>query len=171
MDKESLLHFTDVDGKIKSICADFRPLVEKAETVSDLIRLYKREPSWAMSVHYPAFEIMQEMFKNSEARRNGVYVDWCVNMICDDQIYAFNKCSGKVRVQFNPRKACFPILYMGLDCDMDILIDGTYAEINIYDGGKLRISTVNKGKVTVYKYCDAEITFTDTERVIIRDKR
>lgn len=170
MDNKCLLYFTDTDGKVKHICPDFLPKVEGAKTISDLIRLYKREPSWALSVHYPSFEVMQSMFKNWETRRNGVYVDWTVDTLCDDQIYIFNKCRGRIRVEFNPRKACFPILYMGLGCEMDVHIDGTYCEINIYDGGTLNITTAHKGKVVVYNYGYAEIRYSDTKNVIIRDK-
>lgn len=171
MNNAKLLHFTDSDGTRKTICKRFYQKVLDCDSISRLVAYYKQEPSWALSVHYPDFEIMKEMFDNSETRRCGVYVDHDVNAICDDQIYIFNKCRGHVTVKFDPQKACFPVLYMGLGCDMDIHVDGTYAEINIYDGGRLNITTANKGKVVVYKYSDADIIFTDSERVIIRDKR
>lgn len=171
MNVDSLLHYIDEDGSQKVICRDYLPRVLSAETLTDLIRLYKAEPSWALSVHYPAYEIMKEMFDNAECRRNGVFVDQDLDKICDDQVYVFNKCRGKIKVIFNPNKACFPILYMGLGCEIDVHVDGTYSEINVYDGGKLNITTSNKGKVVVYKYCGVEISFTDPTRVIIRDKR
>ena len=166
-----LLHFTDETGKRKTICPSFYNKVLSAKSIADLISLYKKEPSWALSVRYPSFDIMKERFDNSETRRCGVFVDHNVDTVCDDQIYIFNKCRGKASVRFNPSKACFHILYMGLGCDMDVHVDGTYCEINIYDGGRLNITTANKGKVVVYKYSDAEIVFTDPQRVIIRDKR
>ena len=171
MNNTQLLHFTDEAGNRKPICAAFYHKVDAAKRISELVALYKKEPSWALSVHYPSFEIMKERFDNSETRRCGVYVDHDVGTICDDQIYIFNKCRGKAVVKFDPMKACFPVLYMGLGCDMNIHVDGTYCEINIYDGGRLNITTARKGKVVVYKYADANIVFTDPERVIIRDKR
>lgn len=171
MDKESLLYYTDADGVKKSICRGFAPKVLKSETITDLVSLYKKEPSWALSVHYPPFEVMKDMFDNTETRRCGVYVDRAVDLICDDQMYIFNKCRGRIIARFDPTKACFPILYMGLGCDMEVHVDGTYCEINVYDGGTLNITTANKGKVVVYKYSDVDIVFTDPVRVIIRDKR
>lgn len=171
IDTSKLLSFRDTDGRVKSICDSFIRKVKSAKTIQELVSFYKKEPSWALSVHYPSYDIMKDMFDNSETRRNGVYVDHNVDIVCDDQLYVFNKCQGKLAVRFNPVKACFPILYMGLGCDMEVNVDGTYSEINIYDGGRLNIKTINKGKVVVYKYCDADIVFTDPERVIIRDKR
>lgn len=168
---DKLLKFRDTDGRVKYICDSFIRKVQSASTISELVSFYKKEPSWAMSVHYPSFEIMKEMFDNSETRRNGVYVDHIVDIVCDDQIYMFNKCQGHLHVRFNPTKACFPILYMGLGCNMDVHVDGTYCEINVYDGGQLNITTANRCKVVVYKYSDVQLAFTDKEHVIIRDKR
>lgn len=171
VNKNDLMYFTDEDGVKKHICASFSQKVYKASSISELVKLYKKEPSWALSVKYPSLDIMKKYFDTPEVMRNGVYVDRDVDMMCDDEVYIFNKCRGRITLTFNPDKACFPVIYIGLDSDLEIVVDGIYSEINVYDNAKVYVRSKGRGKAKIYKYGDSDITMANNIYLTLTDKR
>lgn len=162
------MHFTE-NGETKHICEEYTSRVKEANSIAELVKLYKAEPSWAMSVHYPSYEVMREFFDNEEARDEGAFVGADVDMVCDNSVYMFNKCSGKVEVTFD--KGTFPVLYIGLGSNMIVFVKSPYAEINVYDDSNVEVRTVGSGQCRVFRYGGGEIKTKRGEKATIIDKR
>lgn len=165
--KDILMYYTE-NGDRKHICADFAPLVRGAKSISELVKLYKREPSWAMSVHYPSHDVMKKYFNNVEAREEDVYVDRRDKFVANREVAMFNNCHGTVSVTFD--LLCFPAIYVGLSSNLKINVSSPYAEINVYDDAKVVVDTAIGAQCRVFRYGSGEI-ISESDHVKIIDKR
>lgn len=171
LNKNDLMYFMNDNGELEHICSTYTSKVQKSKNIQDLIKLYKQEPSWAMSVKYPSLDVMKRYFDIPEVMRMGVYIDRVVDVVCDDEVYIFNNCKGKIELTFNPDKACFPTIYIGLESDLEVTVNGIYSEINVYDNSKVKVKSKGRGKSTIFRYGDGNIDLANNIYLTVKDKR
>lgn len=132
----------------KNMCVEYRKKVADAKTNKELIDYYKTIPNWCLENKYPALEVLKEY----NGIDDGFHVDCDVDVVADKQTYVFNNCKGIVRTKFNVDDPFFPMLYFGLGCNMELVVDGGRCTVELYDTSDVDIKEINGGICTVYNY-------------------
>lgn len=152
MDRSELMYFEE-RGRRKHICPEFTEQVRKARNLRELIRLYKKEPTWALSCGYPSWEILKKEGDNPTARSEGLFVDHDLDgSAFTQQVGILHGCRGRIRLAFSPDDAAFPMLYIGNGCDVEVIVDGVCSPIEVFGASRVSVVTANKGKARVYSY-------------------
>lgn len=132
----------------KNMCVEYQEKIANSDTKNHLIHLYKTIPNWCLENRYPALEVLREY----NGVDDGFFVDCQVDVVADKQVYVFNNCTGKVRTKFNVDDPFFPILYFGLGCDIEVIVDGYRCTVEVYDESRVNVKEINGGVCTVYNY-------------------
>ena len=104
----------------KNVCSEYRGLLERCETIEDILDLYKRGADWCLEYSSPSLELIREY--KEECEKAGIFIDRRFNgeVFDSQQTYIFHNCSGTIRTGLNVEKRIIPMLYFDHGCDMKI---------------------------------------------------
>lgn len=138
------------------MCAEYRQKIKESESKEELVGFYKTIPNWCLENHHPPLDVM----KTFNGVDDGFYADCNVDIVADKQTYIFNQCTGRVTTKFNTKDPYFPMLYFGLGCDMEVIVDGFRCTIELYDNSKVNVKEINGGIAKIYNYGTEECNIT-----------
>lgn len=102
------------------MCQENRDALSSIGSIEDAVSLYKKTIDWALEEGYPNFATLQKYF--SDCENLGVFVgrEFHGEVLSDQQVYVFHKCTGTIRVGLNVEKRIIPMLYFANGCDMSV---------------------------------------------------
>lgn len=139
------------DAQNKGICNEYLELMRRADSVTDLLYLYRRGVNWALENDCPSMELMREAGKVFPFYTQGVFVDREFHGEVFDErlVYIFRHCKGTIRTGLNVTRRLIPMLYFSDGCDIKILPS---------DKGKVRVPVYIFGSDNRLQYDDINAT-------------
>lgn len=117
-----------IDDMIRhGVCDEYAELARRAESVTDLVSLYKRGANWCLSEGVPSLDAIRAAAKADGIERYGVYVDreFHGEVLWDHGVYIFHHCTGTIATGLNVRRRIMPILYFANGSDMRVVSGNT----------------------------------------------
>jgi len=136
----------------ETLCHNYRSPLERCETATQAIRLYKSCISWALLEKYPTKEDLLSFTTKEVLAENGVFIDTVFNgeRIDDHICCVFLNCKGNITTGLNVDKAIIPMIYLSDGSDLEITTDDflTYPiSIELFYDSKVKCS--RKGVVSI----------------------
>jgi len=139
------------EAKAYSMCDEYFVLLDSSKR--DLVKLYMTQPNECMSNGFPSLDLLENHFNDEEIRKMGVYISQDLeNLLCNQQVYVFNNCTGSINVEFDIKKAIYPMLYIGHGSNLKITINNSKTPIYVFDTATISLSVKGNGKATVIRY-------------------
>lgn len=129
-DKNKVMEMADsriINYSGRSLCANYRNPLERCETPSQALRLYKNCISWALQERYPTKEDLLAFTSKETLAENGVFIDTEFNgeRIDSHICCVFLNCSGRISTGLNVEKAVIPMIYLSDGSKLHIEVDDT----------------------------------------------
>lgn len=102
------------------MCRENRAALDSLQDKGEAIELYKKTIDWALEENYPNFVTIQRDF--SDCGDYGIFVDrdFHGEVLNEQQVYVFHRCTGWIRTGLNVSKRIIPMLYFANGCDMTL---------------------------------------------------
>jgi hypothetical protein len=102
------------------MCEENRSALERVESKSDAIALYKKTSDWALEEGYPNIDTLRRDFSDCEA--DGIFIDKHFNgeLLDKQPVYVFHNCTGTIRTGLNVGLKTIPMLYFSNGCEMTV---------------------------------------------------
>lgn len=160
----------------KSLCDNYRKPLERCETPTQAIRLYKNCISWALQEKYPTKDDLLAFASKDVLAENGVYVDTTFNgdRIDDHICCVFLNCKGEISTGLNIDKKIIPMLYLSDESDLNIAVDDCLISpipVELYYGSRATSTYMNRLRIKDLNSFTAKenIRFSDEELSINPD--
>ena len=144
----------DVDSH--GVCDEYSQLVSRAETVDDVLFLYKRGIDWCLENNSPSVDLLRQY--KSDCERNSIFIDRVFNgeLLIDEAVYVFHNCQGKIYVDLNLKKHTIPMLYFANGCEIEICRPQAdyFSQISVpvYTFGENKITAKPTKDINFWKY-------------------
>lgn len=125
------------DAVRKGICTAYADMMRDADSVTDLILLYRRGVEWSLENDCPSLALLRKA-TDAGLDRHGIFVDKTFNgeTLNGRQSYIFRHCKGPIRTGLNMGLRIIPMLYFSDGCDMEVVLEGSAVKIPVYTFGK-----------------------------------
>lgn len=109
------------DAARRNICGQYTGLLQRCETLTDFLRLYRRGASWALENDVPRLDMLRQ-YKDERLDLHGIYIDreFDGEELWDKQVYILRNCSGTIRTGLNLDKQIVPMFYLSDGSDLKI---------------------------------------------------
>ena len=107
------------DAARAGICRQYTGLLERCESLTDFLRLYRRGADWALENNVPSLDMLRR-FSEERLDLHGIFIDRTFDgdVLWDRQVYILRNCKGTVRTGLNIEKRLSPIFYLSDGCDI-----------------------------------------------------
>lgn len=104
----------------KGICKQYTGLLERCDTLSDFLQLYRRGADWALEHDVPSLALLRRYKDGLDL--HGVFIDATFDgdTLWDRQVYILRNCKGTIRTGLNVGKRISPIFYIADGSDITI---------------------------------------------------
>lgn len=133
------------DAARAGICRQYKGLLERCDTLTDFLRLYRRGADWAMEHNVPSLDMLRR-FPEERLDLHGIYIDREFNgeTLWDKQIYILRNCRGTVRTGLNVEKRLSPIFYIADGSELtfesanDVVVHPISVKVWLYGDSKVK---------------------------------
>ena len=115
------------DASKQGICGQYAGLLERCESLSDFLHLYRRGVDWALKHDVPRREMLSQ-YKSERLDLHGIYIDYEFDgeELWDRQVYILRNCHGRIKTGLNIDQKIIPMFY--LSDGSDITFESANAE-------------------------------------------
>lgn len=156
-----------------TLCSNYRNPLERCETATQAIRLYKNCISWALLERYPSKEELLSFADKSVLAENGIYIDmkFSGERIDNHIVCVFINCKGLISVGLNREKQIIPKLYLSEGSNLEVAVDSDLVfgiDAELYYGSKINGENIYVRDYTAQTKAD-NVGFTEEELSIDPD--